>query len=39
MIKARYYDIINNKQEPEEEQKSGDEIVREFVARAGLELV
>ena len=38
MIKARYYDIINNKQEPEE-QKSGDEIVREFVARAGLELV
>lgn len=37
-MKARYYDIINNKQ-ASEEQKSGDEIVKEFVLRAGLELV
>ena len=39
MINARYYDIINKKNVKEEEKKSGEEIVRDIVARAGLELV
>jgi len=38
MIQVRYFDIINSKKN-ETEAKSGDEIVREFVSRAGLELV
>ena len=38
MIQVRYYDIINNKKN-DMEAKNGDEIVREFVSRAGLELV
>ena len=38
MINARYYDIINKKN-MKEEKKSGEEIVRDIVARAGLELV
>lgn len=34
----RYYDIIT-KQEKHEDTKSGEEIVADIVARAGLELV
>lgn len=35
MVSVRYYDIINKKKA---EVKSGDEIVADIVARAGLEL-
>ena len=38
VIKERYYDIVNRKHEYEEE-KSGDEIVRDIVTRAELELI
>lgn len=38
MIRARYYDLITKPNIPKN-QKSGDEIVVEFVARSGLELV
>ena len=37
MIKARYYDVIRQKTTPKE-TKSGDEIVADIIARAGLEL-
>lgn len=37
MIKARYYDIVRQKTTPKE-TKSGDEIVTDIIARAGLEL-
>lgn len=37
MIKKRFIDIIN-KPAPKAETKSGEEIVRDIVTRAGLEL-
>ena len=37
MLKARFYDMIHNTQEPEE-KKNGDEIVADIVNRTGLEL-
>ena len=36
VVSARYYDLISKSKQLE--QKSGDEIVAEIVARAGLEL-
>ena len=37
MLKVRYYDIIEKSQN-NAEKKSGDEIVKDIVTRAGLEI-
>ena len=37
MLQKRYYDLVNRKQEYAE-AKSGDEIVADIVARAGLKV-
>lgn len=38
VIKMKYYDIINKNHPAYTETKSGEEIVRDIVGRAGLEL-